>query len=314
MSSGRLLWRRRMGKAGTGICIFFFSFFTSFLFAQEADVTARGGFLTDSLKIGEQTAYYLAARYPSSLTILFPDSTHSFAPFEFERKTYFSTETTNGVSVDSAIYYLTTFEVDRTQFLRLPVYVVHARDCTTRQTATDSILITQFVTQVPDTLTADQLPLKMNTAYQKVFYNLNFWLIVIAATVVVALALVVWIVFGKRITKYFQARRLEKDHAYFVSTYNSFLRQLQTAFSPPATESALTAWKNYMEQLESRPYTKLTTRETLRLIKEPAVTEHLSRIDRAIYGHNTTVVESLENLRAFADRQFKRKLKEVQHG
>ena len=40
----------------------------------------------------------------------------------------------------------------------------------------------------------------------------------------------------------------------------------------------------------------------------------LSRIDQAIYGHPATVVESLENLKRFADQQFQRKLKEVQHG
>jgi hypothetical protein len=99
-----------------------------------------------------------------------------------------------------------------------------------------------------------------------------------------------------------------------METYNKFLAQLQSTFSSPATESALSAWKRYMEQLESRPYTKLTTRETLKLIKEPSVTEDLGRIDRAIYGRDTTVIQSLENLKVFADQQFKRKLREVQHG
>src|SRR5690606_16714622 len=100
----------------------------------------------------------------------------------------------------------------------------------------------------------------------------------------------------------------------FLEAYDAFVRQLQTAFSPPATESALTTWKKYMEQLESKPYTKLTTREAQSVIQEPAITEHLSRIDKAIYGHNTAVVESLENLKSFADQQFERKLREVQHG
>ena len=284
------------------------------LLAQEADVTVRGGFLSDSLKIGEQTAYYLSARYPSHLTVLFPDSTHVFSPFEFEKKTYFPTKTTGGLSADSAVYYLTTFEVDRVQFLHLPVYVVQAPDCTVVQTAADSVLITQFVARVPDTVSVDKLPLKMNTAYQKVYYDLNFWMIVIISSAIMILALATWLLFGKKVRRYFVARRLQKNHASFLDAYNALLRQLQSAFSPPATESALATWKRYMEQLESRPYTKLTTRETLGLIKEPVVTEHLSRIDKAIYGHNTTVVESLENLKSFADRQFKRKLKEVQHG
>jgi hypothetical protein len=50
------------------------------------------------------------------------------------------------------------------------------------------------------------------------------------------------------------------------------------------------------------------------LIKAPALSEDLRRIDKAIYGHDTAVVESLENLKAFAHQEYQRKLKEVQHG
>lgn len=281
-------------------------------FGQEVKI--QGGFLSDSLKIGDQTAFYLSARYPSNLTVLFPDSTHSFTPFEYQNKEYFLTETTGGISADSAVYYLTTFEVDRVQYLDLPVYVVQQSDCTVVRSPADSVLITQFVAQVPDTVAAEQLPLRMNTTYQKVFYNFNVWLVVIVVAVLLVLLLAGWLLFGKRITRYFLMKRMQKKHVYFLNTYNNFLAQIRTAFSSPATESALVTWKKYMEQLEARPYTKLTTRETVKLIREPALTEHLSRIDKAIYGHNTSVVESLENLKNFADRQFQKKIKEVQHG
>ena len=56
------------------------------------------------------------------------------------------------------------------------------------------------------------------------------------------------------------------------------------------------------------------TPETMRLIKAPALNDDLRRIDKAIYGHDTAVVESLENLKAFAHQEYQRKLKEVQHG
>src|SRR5688500_7456699 len=190
------------------------------LFGQETEVDVHGGFLSDSLKIGEETAYFISARYPSNLTILFPDSTHDFVPFEYQRKAYVLTTTANGISTDSAIYYLTTFEVDRIQHLSLPVYVVHDQDCTIMQTPADSVLITQFVAQVPDTVSVQQLPLRMNTAYQKVFYNFNFWLAVIIATALVLAILIVWIFFGKKIKRYFLARRLRKNHASFMETYN----------------------------------------------------------------------------------------------
>ena len=39
------------------------------LLAQETEVEVHGGFLSDSLKIGEETAYFVSATYPSNLTI-----------------------------------------------------------------------------------------------------------------------------------------------------------------------------------------------------------------------------------------------------
>src|SRR5688500_20239619 len=80
-------------------------------FSQEVEVKA--GFLSESLKIGEQTAFYLTVRYPSDLTVLFPDSTHAFTPFEYQSKEYFLTRTENGVSADSAVYFLTRSEERR---------------------------------------------------------------------------------------------------------------------------------------------------------------------------------------------------------
>lgn len=303
----------RASRWQAGFYIFLYFLFPHFASAQE-DVNVRGGFLSDSIKIGEQTAYYLTARYPSSLTILFPDSTHSFGTFEYQKKEYFLTETTGGISVDSTLYYLTTFEVDREQSLRLPVYVVHASDCTIVRTSPDTVLITQLVAHVPDTVSADQLPLKMNTSYEEVQYDFNFWMVVIIISAVIAIAVIVWLLFGKRIQRYFKAKRMRRNHALFSERYDALLAQLQKTFSTPVTESALAAWKKYMEQLESRPYSKLTTKETLRIVKEPALTEPLSKIDKAIYGHDTKVIDSLVNLKKFADRQFRRKIKEVIHG
>lgn len=306
-SHGNSLWK-------AGILVSFILYSATFTTAQDIDVRVNGGFLSDSLKIGEPTAYYLSARYPSDLTVLFPDSTHAFAPFEYEKREYFATKTRDGISADSTVYYLTTFEIDRVQFLSLPVYVVQRADCTMVQTLADSVLITQFVAQVPDTVPTPDLPLKENTAYQKVIYNLNTVLLFIILTLLIAAGLLVWVLFGTRISRYFALKRLQKNHTYFVEQFDRFLTQLRSGFSPPTTESALLTWKEYMEKLEARPYTKLTTKEMVRIVRQPELTTDLSRIDRAIYGHDTAVVDSLENLKRFADLRYRQKLKEVQHG
>src|SRR5687768_1338813 len=129
-------------------------FLASFGFSVAQDVVVRGGFFLDSLRVGDETGFYLSATYPSNLNIIFPDSTFNYHPFEFNRKRYFPTQTTNGKSYDSVIYYLSTFEVERVQQLSLPVFQLNAQDCTIYTTDVDTVLLTELVKDLPDTLTA----------------------------------------------------------------------------------------------------------------------------------------------------------------
>ncbi len=60
------------------------------LCAQE--VSFKGGFVEDSLVIGQDVNFWVSATYPPSLEMVFPDSLYSFAPFEISGKTFFPTE------------------------------------------------------------------------------------------------------------------------------------------------------------------------------------------------------------------------------
>ena len=282
--------------------------------AEGQAIKVRGGFLTDSVKIGEQTAFYLSAKYPSELNILFPDSTHGFNPFEYQSRKYFSTETIDSISTDSTVYYLTTFEIDSVQYLELPVYIVNEQDCTTYTSNRDSLLLTQLVGSIPDSITIQKLPLLSNVNYHEVPRQFNFVVLGIILAALLVILVIVWIFFGKKIMRYFQAKRLQKRHAVFVERYTTFINQIRNAFSPTTTESAYSLWKQYMEDLESKPYTKLTTREMLRLQPDESIGGHLRNIDRAIYGHDTSVLESLDDLKKIADQRFQKKIEEVKHG
>ncbi len=278
------------------------------------NIRLNAGFLADSLKIGEETAFYLSAHYPREATVLFPDSTSAYFPFEYLRKEFFPTVTRDSVSKDSAVYYITTFEVERVQYLYLPVYHVMAEDCTAYYSPTDSVLITQMVSSVPDSVGVAALPLLMNTTYEPVRHEFNYIFLIAGIGVLVVIALVVWIIFGKQIRRYFRSRTLIRNHAAFVTKYDAVLSQLETASSAGNIESALSVWKRYMEQLEARPYSKLTTRETLVLLRDETLGNNLRQVDRAIYGHGAMLVEPLASLRAFADQRFNKKLEEVKHG
>ena len=278
------------------------------------DVIVRGGFFKDSLRVGDQSGFYLAAEYPTNLNILFPDSTFNFTPFEYESKRYLPTKTNKGRSYDSVIYYLSTFEIERVQALSLPVFQLNPMDCTAFLSLRDTILLTELVQDLPDTVTLQNLPLKVNIAYEDVPYTFNYPIVVIIVGVLLVLSAVTWVVFGKKIRRHFRLKRMQKAHHKFLETFNGQLDSIKSAFSSVTTENALSQWKKYMEQLDSRPYTKLTTKETLQMEKNESLGRNLHAIDGAIYGHDTAVVESLESLRNFADRRFVQKLEEVKHG
>jgi hypothetical protein len=287
----------------------------SYLPSIGQQIKVRGGFLIDSVGIGQQTRYYLAVQYPSNLNILFPDSTYDYKPFEFEKKQYYPTHTTDSISYDSAVYYLTTFEVDAVQYLALPVFVVSEKDSVIVTANTDSILLSQLVHHVPDSLSADKLPLKMNTAYQKVNYLFNYPVVIIIIGSVLIVALIVILVFGKRIAKYFRIKKLMKNHRQFSETYAAHLNLLRSAFTPGMTETTLATWKAYLEQLDPQPFTKLTTREILSVEKDEHLGINLHQVDRMIYGNDTSgAIDPLERLGDYANKKYLTKLEEVKHG
>src|SRR6187551_2288953 len=129
-----------------------FSLFACSTYVSAQDVKVRSGFFSDSVKIGEPSGFYLSATYPTHANILFPDSTFDFAPFEFERKKYFATETNDGRSYDSVVYYLSTFELDKIQTLSLPIFQLNPQDCTAFESNTDSVRLMLAATDIPDTV------------------------------------------------------------------------------------------------------------------------------------------------------------------
>ena len=60
-------------------------------YAQEIEV--KGGFIQENIKIGEPVQYYLKAKYPASLEVLFPGEDYTFTPFEFVLRDRCCTET-----------------------------------------------------------------------------------------------------------------------------------------------------------------------------------------------------------------------------
>lgn len=280
------------------------------------DVKVRGGFFEDSLMVGDKVRFYLSAEYNQTLNILFPDSAYNYEPFEFEGKEYFSTKTKDGISYDSVIYKLSSFEVDPIQLLNLKVFQLNPSDCTEYISNTDSIRLTPLVTMKLDSIPVEKLPLKVNVAYQKVAWLFNYPIAIGIFSGLIVITAIVWFVFGKKIRKYFRMKRLIKAHQKFMHVYTEHVTTLKNAFTTTGIETTLSLWKKYMEQLEAKPYTKLTTRETEIIDNDTLLINNLKTIDGAVYGYvrDHAVVESLEQLQDFADKRFKGRLEKVKHG
>lgn len=295
--------------------IFLIAIFAPIVNHAQQGVVVRSGFLEDSLRIGDPVHYYLAVNYPANLTVLLPDSTFEFTPFEFLGKRYTTTSTIDNISYDSVVYRLTTFEIDEIQHLQLPAFIVMAKDCTEIISNGDSILLQQFVTTPPpDTVDAANLPLKTNTVYEQVSYLINYPLMLIIVGVLVVLVIILWLVFGNKIRKHFRVRRLTRDHHQFMISYQSHTDSLRETFIKQHAEAALILWKKYLEGLSDKPFTKMTTPEILLMEEDIVMGEHLRVIDRAIYGPHTNVYEPMNALQRIAEERFHKKLEEVKNG
>lgn len=283
--------------------------------APAQEIVVHGHFLTDSVKIGEPISYSLSVHYPSSQSVVFPDSAYSFSPFEFQKKKYFPTQTKNKISFDSAVYFLSTFEIDSLQSLALPVFVIHRSDSTAVSAQTDTVFLKQLVGSIPESVAAKDLPLKTNADYLNVKWLLNYPLLLIIGGSAIAFLIIIWLVFGKRIRKYLMLRRLTKNHVVFLDRFAQQVEKLRKESSSAGAESTLVIWKKYMESLVARPYTKFTTKEILQVASDEQLNEALHDIDRMVYARDRVFsVNAFDQLRAFSQNQFAKKKEEVNHG
>ncbi len=297
------------------ILIKLFVLFGLYQFSWAQQVSVQAGFVQDSARIGDRVDFFLTARYPSQLTVLFPDSTFNFAPFDFSRKKYFPTRTRQGESYDSVVYELYAFEVAELQRLTLPIFVVQERDCTRYVPPRDSLVMVSLLPgPVPDTVSAQDLPLKVNTFYQNVTKILNYPLVTIVLISLLILAVAGWLIFGKRIRKHYRVKKLIRNHNKFMESFTAMVQQIKSQFAPTQTETALSQWKKYLEELEQKPYTKLTTRETIQLEQDEQLGKSLHLLDKAIYGNYTAVYDPLQHLQQIAESRFIKKLAEVKRG
>lgn len=288
-------------------------FLVSFLAAAQAQQKAfvpEGQFLKDSLAVGEHVFYSLKYTYPRETNLVFPDSAYDFFPLDYVDKKFFPTRENDGFLTDSAVYTLTTFEIAPVLYLSVPVFVLEDGDSTRYFANIDSVHFRQMIDTLPQTP-----KMRSNTAYVKVSENFNYIYFSIAAIVFLIVSAVVAILYGKKIANWIKIKRLKKAHKKFNKKYDALLAGRTGALDKDITGRMLKLWKSYMERLERRPFTKLTTREITFIYNDTGLNKSLKEIDRAIYSDYVPAQHQalFGNLIDFSQSRLRLKIEELKN-
>ncbi|MCS7017782.1 MAG: hypothetical protein RMJ87_07805 [Cytophagales bacterium] len=278
-------------------------------FSIAQQVKPEGAFAKAAVKLGEPVAYVLVMRHPADMEVRFPDTLFNYKPFELVAKKYFHTQTdASGISTDSAIYTLTTFQTDSLLHFALPVIVMRNGDTTMLWTDSTSIVVEKIV-PATDLPTAKLIP---NTAYFTVNKGWNYPYIGIGLLVFLLLSGIVYWLFGERIRKAFRLQRLRRRFERFMNEYMPYTQQKLT---PEATDHALALWKSYLQGLQGIPFTTYTSKEIAAILPNKALEQTLKQLDLAIYGKKIdeqTVAATLF-LADFAKQAYQQKVEEVRN-
>ena len=247
------------------------------------------------------------------MDVIFPGTSHDYTPFELEDKTYFPTKSDSTYSYDSAVYYLSTFEIDSIQYLQLPVYFVNGSDSLSVYSNKDSVFLIELIPVLPDSIV-----LKENTIYFNVPEQFNYPYLLVGLAILLVIVVIVLAVFGRKIKNFFQIRRLKKRLEKFLKKYNQLVDKSSEESTAKEKEHIVFVWKLYLEKLEKLPVTKLTTKEIAQAL-EPTqeVIKALKSIDEIIYSDkkNISLALSFSALRTDAVHRYKNKIASIkQHG
>jgi hypothetical protein len=288
------------------ITYFFFLLLSYTGLAQDA--IPQGKFSLDSIKIGQPVKFILSFYHPKDMEVYFPDSSSNYGAFEFIEKIFSPTKTTDTMSLDIAIYTLTTFDSKDKVELVLPVYSIENGDTIPILSTSDAVCIRKLIEKPVNTLSY-----KINTHYNEVPFQFNYayWItgIILFSCVLVFL----YFFFGKAIIRNYKLYVMYNNHITFLRSFDALTKQLEESPSISSMEKILVDWKNYLTGLEHIPINTFTSTEIITLFKQEELKNTLQQLDRSIYG-GVIIGNSLQfimELRKFSNDRYKKYRKEL---
>jgi len=269
-------------------------------------------FSQDSIRIGQPVQLSVCFHYASEKSILFPDTSHSFAPFELLKKEFYPTKTTGGISRDSVIYILTTFLPDSIQTIQIPVYEFSERDSTSwiSEPATLKV-IPSFRGSLPDkpVIYQDLSPHPIPTQF-------NYPYLFIASGVFLILVIGINFFFNRPIQRFLYLFIERRRNSAYLAQFQRLNTQLEKNLSTENFERLINLWKRYIQRVDGKPFTTYTSTEIIKVLPQPELKKSLQEIDRWIYGgvemkdwrHN------LEQIKEVSTQLYNKKRENIRSG
>jgi hypothetical protein len=284
------------------------------LFAQNGEnnkpLKAKGDFLNDTIEVGLSIYYALSIRHPSDSQLIFPDSSYNFAPFTFVKKEYFTTQSSQGLSLDSVVYELTTFEIDTIQKLAVPILLVEGDSLRPIFPAADSVILRSLVKE-----NLNKAQWKATTPFQSIpnAWNYPYWILIFVMLIV--LIGLVRVFLGRQILKTYRMFQFRTRHAIFLQEYTRLASRITSRKSIQDIEKAIVLWKKHLEQIAEKPFSSYTSKEISQILPQNNLAESLKSIDRAIYGQEISdkINDALNVLKSIAIESFEKKKEEMRN-
>ena len=260
----------------------FFLFILSFVASIQVSaqkVKVSGYFTKDSARLGERVGYVLKASYPQTAQLIFPDSAFDFSPFVFLEKKTFVSATTEGITQDSAVYFLSNFSLEPSSYLALPVYELNRYDSITHYTTDAELKLRLNLDSIPE-----QLQFKENNVYQPLDKPFNWF---VFSSIIGGILLVVGIlffVFAERIKRLFRKNRERLRWIQFERKWKKLSDLLQQKPNQSTADEVVGLWKGYLEHLRAQPIQEWTSSEIAAALDDKEVFKALRSIDMIIYA------------------------------
>lgn len=298
----------RIGKLVVGAWIGFLALQPSPSKGQE--VVVEGHFLQDSARLGERVGYVLKAHYPSELPVLFPDSTYRFGDFEYLGKQTFTSATSDGHTLDSAVYWLSNFSLDSVQNYRLPVFEILRYDSIHHLPEPARLHLVLTIDEIPE-----ELAFRQNDSYQYVPPSFNYPYLIGGLLALIILLMGSFYFFGDGIKKRWQVHREKRKFKRFVADWELSMKQLVDNPQIQEADELLGLWKSYLEVLTGLPFKEWTATETAAFLDRPEVVNDFRKIELIIYANrvDNNIREACENLLQISRNQLEEKIEKIRH-